>query len=192
MGLISFGKLFSFGENAVDAVTGKRQSDIASDEQKKRMRAALHEYNTYSSEAPKFDNMQRSIVDEQATGKAAAVGDYGRTTATPMQNLYNASIQGNMNRSIGGSLGGTASRGVNRTVSQGITNANNEMYSRAQDMAGTMKQSALANLQAAASGRANIYQGMASNVQADPSILSRFYGAMNTYQNLAGASAKSS
>lgn len=138
-----------------------------------------------------FDDMQRSIIDEQASGKAASVSGYDRTTASPMRALYNAGISGAMNKAMGGSLGGTAARGTGRTISQGITNADNAMYSRAQDMAGQMKQSALANLQAAAAGRANVQQGMANQVQAGPSPLQMFNSAMNTYKNMAGATARS-
>lgn len=243
-----------FLDNALDTFTGRKQADMASAEQKRRMANALAEYNVYSSGGyyddedirngvetkggntgytqknagqigivdskvaatgkgikgvsnPKqtskvenklvdtklksFDDMQRDIVDEQASGKAASVSQYDRTTSSPMKALYNASISGNMSRAMGGSLGGTASRGTNRTISQGITNADNEMYSRAQDMAGTMKQSALANLQAASAGRANIHQGQAQQVQAGQSPLQMMNNAMNTYKNVSGAFAKS-
>ena len=178
-------------KNAVGSFTGSRQAEIASKQQDKMMKQALGDYDVYAGDnASKYDSMQRSIVDELSSGKAASVGDYARTTSSPMREMYQNSIQGGMQRSLGGSLGGTASRGVNRTISQGITNADNSMYSLAQDMAGQMKQSALGNLQAAAAGRANIYQGMAAQVTAKPSAAQQAGGLMGAYKNIAGAFTK--
>lgn len=175
----------------VGSVTGSRQADIASKQQDKMMKESLGDYDVYAGDnANKYDSMQRGIVDELSSGKAASVGDYGRTTSSPMREMYQNSIQGGMQRSLGGSLGGTASRGVNRTISQGITNADNSMYSRAQDMSGQMKQSALGNLQAAAAGRANTYQGMAAQVTAKPSAAQQAGGVMGAYKNVAGAFTK--
>ena len=185
-----FNKWKDFASNAGNVFTGKKQAGIASAQQKKQMNQALDEYNTYSGDnAQKYDDSQRAVVDEQATGRAASVGDYDRTTANPLSAAYEEYIRGGLADSMGGSLGGMASRGVERNRSQGVSNANKAAYMRAQSMAGGMKQSALENLQQAASGRANIHQGMASQVQADPSLLTKFNAALSTYKNMMAATA---
>lgn len=133
-----------------------------------------------------FDDMERAIVDEQASGKAASVSRYDETTSTPMRKLYQASIQGHMNNSVGGSLGGTASRAVSNNIDQGMNTADNEMYYTAQNMAGGMKKSALENLQAASAGRANTYVTKAQNVQADPAPANAVSNGIKVWKNVLG------
>jgi hypothetical protein len=183
--------LLGKAKKAVGSLTGKNQAKAASKKQTALNERALGELDAFASD--KYDNNQRDIVNRLTSGKAANLDQsaYASTTATPL-NALRAAANPALAKAMGGSLGGTASKALSDKSAQDIENLNNETYVNAQNMAEGMQGSALTNLQNASANRANIYNGMAAQVQATPSPLSQINGTLNTVKNVAGAKSAAS
>jgi len=171
-------------------ITGKTQASYASAQQKKQMQTALAEYNTYTD--PKYDTMQQNIVKQQASGMAPTLDEtsYSRTTENPLSSDYSSGVNPAMKKAVAGSLGGTAGRALSSQAEQNYGSTMRQTRLNAQKAAEGMQNTALSTLQQAAAGRANIYQGQASQVQAAPSLLSMVNKGLSTYKNMRGATSK--
>jgi hypothetical protein len=180
----------SLNKGLIDKITGKEQKGIADAQQRKQMNAALAEYNTYTD--PKYNTMQQNIVKQQASGFAPTIDEtsYSRTTENPLAEDYSGSVNPAMQKAVAGSLGGTAGRALSSQAEQNYGGVMGQARLNAQKAAEGMQNAALSNLQQAAAGRANIYQGQASQVQANPSALSTVSKVFGAYKNIRGATKK--
>jgi hypothetical protein len=185
-----FGKIGKSLTKGWNDLTGVTQKNTAANQQAAMNQRALNEYATFTD--PRYDQMQRNIVDQQLTGRAPDLNaaDYARTTASPLQQLYQYQMQPKLQASVGGGLnpfGAGAAQVQNQNNQLANENTNREAYLRGQNMAEASQGGALTALQKAATGRANIYNGQANQVQASPSILSQISGVANTAKGIAGA-----